>query len=162
MIRSVRKAYAGPITYAANWDEFEKVDFWDELDYAGIDAYFPLAQKEDPPAEELKARCDKWIKKIESWAKPLGKQIILTEVGYYSASCAPITPWEEKSPGGADLGIQAKCYRVFLETAWGKEWLAGIYWWRWNTNPDAGGANNEGFTPQNKPAQDILVEWYKK
>lgn len=162
-IRAVRKHYSGLITYAANWnDEFEKIQFWNELDFAGIDAYFPLSQTQDPPPEELKAVCEVWVKRLEAWAKPMGKPIIFTEVGYSSAACAAMTPWEEKSPGGADLNLQAKCYRTLLETIWGKEWLAGIYWWRWHATPNAGGVNNKGFTPQNKPAQKVLVEWYKK
>ncbi len=162
VIRLVRTVYRGPLTYAANWDEFEKVAFWEEIDYAGIDAYFPLSQKEDPPFAEIKAACDNWMKKIESWAVPLGKPIIFTEVGYSSTAGAAGKPWEEKSPGGANVRIQADCYKALLETVWGKEWLAGIYWWRWNTNPDAGGLNSKTYTPQNKPAQKILAEWYRR
>jgi hypothetical protein len=162
IVQTVRKVYHGPLTYAANWDEFERVSFWTELDYAGIDAYFPLSQKENPAFEELKAACDQWIKKVESWALPLGKPIIFTEVGYSSTPCAATKPWEEKTPGGANVHIQANCYRALLESIWGKEWLAGIYWWRWSTHPDAGGPNNKGYTPQNKPALQVLAEWYKR
>jgi hypothetical protein len=39
----IRKIYTGKLTYAANWDDFDKVPFWKELDYIGIDAYFPLS-----------------------------------------------------------------------------------------------------------------------
>ena len=43
VIPAVRGAYGGIITYAANWkDEYNKIEFWDALDYAGIDAYFPV------------------------------------------------------------------------------------------------------------------------
>ncbi len=163
IIRAVRGVYGGQITYAANWDnEFDKVEFWDELDYAGVDAYFPMSKDDKPDFAELKNACDNWVDKIESWAKPLGKPILFTEVGYSSTPSASLKPWEEKTPGGADTKIQANCYKAVLETVWGKQWLAGIYWWKWNTNPDAGGANNKGFTPQNKPAQEILAEWYRK
>jgi hypothetical protein len=162
-IRAVRKLYKGRLTYAANWDnEFDKIGFWNDLDYAGIDAYFPLSGETDPTFEEIKKGWDNWIGKIESWAKPLGKPILFTEVGYSSTSSAAGKPWEANAPGAADVKIQAKCYRALLETVWGKEWLAGIYWWHWNTNPQAGGPNNKEFTPQNKPAQDVLAEWYKK
>lgn len=163
IIHSVKDVYSGQLTYAANWDdEFDKVEFWDKLDYAGVDAYFPMSKSSEPDFAELKNACDRWVEKIESWAKPLGKPILFTEVGYSSTPSASLTPWEEKTPGGPDVNIQAACYKAVLETVWGKNWLAGIYWWKWNTNPAGGGPNNKGFTPQNKPAQEILAEWYKK
>jgi hypothetical protein len=37
LIVKIRK-YTGKLTYAANWDDFDKVPFWKELDYIGIDA----------------------------------------------------------------------------------------------------------------------------
>jgi hypothetical protein len=43
MIEDIRKEYQGSLTYAANWDEFEEVDFWDKLDFIGVDAYFPIS-----------------------------------------------------------------------------------------------------------------------
>jgi hypothetical protein len=36
-----KKNIKGKLTYAANWDDFDK-PFWNELDYIGIDAYFPF------------------------------------------------------------------------------------------------------------------------
>ena len=39
LIEKVRTIYSGKLTYAANWDEYDKVSFWDELDYVGIDGY---------------------------------------------------------------------------------------------------------------------------
>ncbi|MEI6863447.1 MAG: hypothetical protein WCK38_03505, partial [Candidatus Omnitrophota bacterium] len=62
IIPEVRKAYKGRIMYAANWDEYENVGFWDDLDYAGIDAYFPLADKGTPQYEEIRQGWRKWAK----------------------------------------------------------------------------------------------------
>ena len=45
---NVREVYSGKITYAANWDEYENVKFWDVVDYIGIDAYFPLVEQKVP------------------------------------------------------------------------------------------------------------------
>lgn len=42
LIHRVREIYDGPLTYAANWDAFHLVPFWDELDYIGVDAYEAL------------------------------------------------------------------------------------------------------------------------
>ncbi|MGB0432625.1 MAG: glycoside hydrolase family 113, partial [Bacteroidia bacterium] len=45
LISKIRKSYNGKLTYAANWDEYEDLIFWNKLDFIGIDAYFPLCQK---------------------------------------------------------------------------------------------------------------------
>ncbi len=163
VIRAIRQIYKGRLTYAANWsDEFERIGFWDKLDYAGVDAYFPLAKDENPTLAELKNAWKGWVDQIEIWAKFLGKPIIFTEVGYPSVSTAAIAPWQWNAPGGPKLQIQERCYRALLETIWGRQWLAGIYCWNWSANPDAGGPYDESFTLQNKPAQKILAEWYQR
>ena len=43
LIDEVREVYPGAMTYGANWfQEYQEVDFWDQLDYIGIHAYFPV------------------------------------------------------------------------------------------------------------------------
>jgi hypothetical protein len=51
LIKKIKKIYSG--NYAANWDDFDKVPFWNELDYIGIDAYFPLSDATTPSVLEL-------------------------------------------------------------------------------------------------------------
>ena len=48
LIPKVRKIYKGKLTYAANWDEYKRTPFWSQLDFIGIDAYFPLCEHETP------------------------------------------------------------------------------------------------------------------
>ncbi len=48
LIKEIRKVYNGKLTYAANWDEFKRVTFWGELDFIGVDAYFPLSEEKSP------------------------------------------------------------------------------------------------------------------
>jgi len=162
VISKVRKVYKGKLVYAANWDNFKNIKFWDELDFIGIDAYFPLCYLEKPTLEDLKKGWEKWQYDIETFAATTTKKIIFTEIGYPSTSNAPQTPWEAATVGNADPEIQALCYKAFFETIWEKPWLAGVYWWKWDTNTRAGGVNNRRFTPQNKPAQEIMAEYYKK
>ena len=54
LISKLRTVYKGKITYAANWNEFTKVPFWNQLDYIGIDAYFPLNDKQTPTLDDCK------------------------------------------------------------------------------------------------------------
>ena len=161
VIKEVRKVYSGQLVYAANWDNFKNINFWDELDFVGIDAYFPLTYESNPTMEELKQGWEKWKYDIEAWQSQVNKPIIFTEIGYPSTAHAPYTPWKGGTYGNADPEIQAKCYEAFFKTIWKEPWFAGVYWWKWDTNVRAGGKHNRQFTPQNKPAQEIIEANYK-
>lgn len=162
LIPETRKVFPGQIVYAANWDEYSQVEFWDELDYIGIDSYFPLSNKDNPPLDELRAGWKKWLAEIESVQKKYDKPVIFTESGYCSADSAARKPWEEAMSGNANTALQADCYRALLETFWDKPWFYGIYWWSWNTYAGSGGNNNKKFTPQNKPALEDMKLWYNQ
>ncbi|MFC1479864.1 hypothetical protein ACFL5Y_00230 [Candidatus Omnitrophota bacterium] len=161
IIATVRAAYPGKLLYAANWDNYKNVNFWKDLDYVGIDAYFPLTHKVDPSVEDLKKGWEKWICELETWQVLTNKPIIFTEIGYPSTQHAPYLPWKGGTEGNAAPEIQARCYEAFFETVWNQPWLAGVYWWKWDTNIYSGGKHNRQFTPQNKPAQQILESNYK-
>jgi len=160
IIPSVRKLFSGQITYAANWDDYSQVRFWDILDYAGIDAYFPLSKKNDPNLDELKEGWKQWLGEIETWQKTAKKPVVFTECGYCSADSAAKKPWVEAFSGMPNMRLQADCYIALFETFWDKPWFSGVYWWTWSTVPEAGGPANRRFTPQNKPALGHVKEWY--
>ena len=163
LINKVRQVYKGKLTYGANWDEeFERIEFWNELDYAGVDSYFFLAVPSKPTVEDLKDAWKDWIRVIEAWQKNINKPVIFTEIGYKSATGSVDEPWQYASFGELDLSLQANSYKALLESFWDKPWFYGVYWWYWGVNPKMGGPSNRGFTPQNKPAQDVIKEWYKE
>ncbi len=163
LIKQIREVYSGGLTYAANWyDEFDNIEFWDELDYAGIDSYFPLVCSTRPTLEELKEVWQDWLQMIESWQREIDKPVIFTEIGYKSSLGTTDEPWGHSPLGELDLQLQADCYEALLSTFWDKPWFYGVYWWYWGVNPRMGGKFHRGFTPQNKPAQDIIAQWYKK
>lgn len=161
IISEVRGVYPGKLIYAANWDNFKNIKFWQDLDYVGIDAYFPLTYTSTPSVEDLKKGWEKWMHEIETWQIYVNKPIVFTEIGYSSTPHAPYTPWKGGVTGNADPEIQARCYKAFFQTIWNQPWLKGVYWWKWDTNIHAGGNHNRQFTPQNKPAQEIIEANYK-
>ncbi|MDD5072313.1 MAG: hypothetical protein PHW51_00840 [Candidatus Omnitrophica bacterium] len=163
VISEVRKVFTGPITYAANWnEEYQNITFWDKLDYAGLDAYFPLSDKEKPALDDLREGWKKYIPEIEVWQKKINKPVILTEVGYKSSTGAAKTPWEHQLGREVDLQLQSDCYTAMLEAFWDKPWFYGMYWWYWGTNERMGGSTDRGFNIQNKPASDVVKLWYSK
>ncbi|MDD4879334.1 MAG: glycoside hydrolase TIM-barrel-like domain-containing protein [Candidatus Omnitrophica bacterium] len=106
VISEVRKVYTGPITYAANWnEEYQNITFWDKLDYAGLDAYFPLSDKDKPTIDDLREGWKKYMPEIEAWQKRINKPVVLTEVGYKSSSGAAKAPWEHQLGREVDLQL---------------------------------------------------------
>ena len=163
LIKKVREVYKGQLTYAANWyEEFNNIEFWDELDYAGVDPYFPLLSSSQPTKEELIEVWKDWLEIIKAWQKEIDKPVIFTEVGYKSSAGANEEPWQHSPRGKVDLQLQADCYEALLASFYEKPWFYGVYWWYWGVNPRMGGKFHRGFTPQNKPAKEVIRQWYKK
>ncbi|MEA3488803.1 MAG: hypothetical protein U9R44_00470 [Candidatus Omnitrophota bacterium] len=162
LIKKVRSGYSGLLTYAAHWDCYMDIRFWDQLDYVGINPYFPLTEEMEPTYDELMQGWNKWLPEIEDFQQKIGKPVIFPECGCNSADGAAIRPWEHVPRTEVNLELQENYYRTLLETFWGKEWFYGLYWWYWGTNMRMGGKYNRGFTPQNKPAEQLVKEWYAK
>lgn len=58
LIKEIRSIYSGKLTYAVNWDEYKRFSLWGELDFIGIDAYFPLSASKTPTILELEESWD--------------------------------------------------------------------------------------------------------
>jgi hypothetical protein len=162
VVADVRERFTGPITYAGNHGtEDVGITWWDAVDYIGIDAYYVLTDKTDPTLDELKAA---WVDKgyvdtMAGLAEKYGKPILITEIGYRSADGTIRTPWDwEDLP--LDLEEQADAYEAALAALWNQPWLAGIYWWNWDVNPQKGGLEDNGYSPHGKPAEDVLRTYY--
>lgn len=161
--------YSGKITYAANWyNEYEKIIFWDDLDYIGIQAYFPLVENEYPNVEEISEGWNKYLPSIESVHKKFNRKIIFTELGYKSTSDSAISPWEWiENPASQNktlsLETQANCYQAFFNTVWSKEWFGGVYFWQLRTDykERRNRRNNRDFTPMEKPAEKIIAKGFE-
>lgn len=163
LIVKIREVYKGKLTYAANWDEYLKTPFWEDLDYIGIDAYFPLSEEKSPSLAELKTGWGKWKIQIEKLSKERGKPVLFTEYGYRSMDYTAKKPWlVDRNDEKVNLEAQVTATRAIIEEFWKEDWFAGGYVWKWFTDhKKAGGDNDNRFTPQNKPAQQTIKELYK-
>ena len=169
LIQEVRSVYSGEITYAANWyHEFEKITFWDDLDYIGIQAYFPLVKNKYPSVKQISKGWDKHIPDIKSIYKKYNRKVLFTEMGYKSTADSAIKPWEwidysAKEDKPASTETQANCYEAFFKTVWEKKWLAGVHIWQWRSDYVEGrGKSNLDFTPQKKPAESIIAKGFEE
>jgi len=50
IIAEVRKHFKGSLVYCANWaDDLHQTQFWDALDWIGVQAYYPLSKRRARP-----------------------------------------------------------------------------------------------------------------
>jgi len=162
LISDIKKIYKGKLTYASNWDDYNQVPFWKELDYIGIDAYFPISEKETPTIEECKAGWKYTKKALYKFSKNKKQKVIFTEYGYRSINHAAREPWSHKTDSNAvNMEAQKNATQALIETFWGEDWFLGGFNWKWiKDHQDTGGDQNSNFTPQNKPAEEVLKEFY--
>lgn len=164
LILEIRKIYKGKLTYAANWDEFKRVPFWGEIDFIGIDAYFPLTDKKSPTIQEFEIGWKPHKAEIIRIQKKFNKPILFTEFGYRSVDFTGKKPWDSnKVENNVNLQAQANGLQAIYNQFWNEEWFAGGFIWKWfHSHEKVGGQNNNRFTPQNKPAEILLKQLYKQ
>ena len=162
LITQVRAVYKGKLTYAANWDEYSRCPFWDQLDFIGVDAYFPLSEKQYPTRDDLKKGWQPWKSKLEGLSREHRKPVLFTEFGYRSMDYAGKKPWlVHGNEMKVNLEAQADATQVIFEEFWNEDWFAGGFLWKWFIHHDrVGGHQDNRFTPQNKPAEAIIRNHY--
>ena len=178
VIQAVRQVYFGPLTYSANWGdkktpEYATIDWWDQLDYIGISAYFPLSWNnfateplrqgwfnyQDPFGPNAAGQQFRWFDAVAAAHGRWNKPVQFTKIGFAAYANSP-GRWDLRPDPYLELSVQANAYDATMQ-AWGTvDWLTGIFWSPWYSNPGAGGPLDNGESPQNKPAEQVLHRWY--
>jgi hypothetical protein len=168
IIADLRQIFPGELTYSANWgpsgssfaNEKDHIGFWQDLDYVGISAYFQLNTK-DNSVESLKAAWYQWDRAdIYPLAQKVQKPILFTEIGYRSSKNSLGTPYDFRKIGVYDPQEQVNAYEAMFEYWNDKSYIAGASIWDFYSDPHAGGDGNTDYTPQNKPAEEVLKKWF--
>jgi hypothetical protein len=183
IIAGIRQRYSGKLTYGSVYGDH--VDFWDALDYFGIDWYMSLAaasaigQPTLSPADRnlgVDAIADRWsnftdeygithhyLWWLEDQYRRWGKKIVFNELGYPSNQEALVNPFSSYSPTGTvDTNMQARAYCGAFQALATRPWVKGIYIWQWywkdrSIHP----ATDTDQSPQNKPAEDVIRTWFE-
>lgn len=169
LISQIRQRYFGQLTYAANWSDYDQIEFWDDLDYISIDAYFPLADQDNPSLGDIQAGWQNYdnrhrVDEIKAFATGLGQPILFTEIGYASQDGAARQPYSYKNSQQPNPELQARLYESALQTFWPEESrfeesdFKGFYWWFWDLQPDPK-YEETGYMPK-APALAELQRWY--
>jgi len=167
LVKEIKEIYSGKLTYAANWDgEYKNVKFWDQMDYIGIQAYFPLTNKNNPELSDIRSGWKQKIKMLEALSEKYDKPILFSETGYRSDESATIEPWVwgnslDVVTNKQSFETQNLAYKALFEELWDKEWYAGQYFWQWHNHSVEGDLHESmDFTPRFKPAENTMAKWY--
>lgn len=163
LISEIKKIYTGRLTYAANWDEYKRVPFWKELDFIGIDAYFPVSDVKTPTMEQAKSGLQKWKREMMQISIANNKPILFTEYGYRSVDFSGKEPWKSDSNmPGVNMAAQTNLTKALIEEMYPESWFSGGFIWKWFVDhTKVGGMENNQFTPQNKPVEQELKRYFK-
>jgi hypothetical protein len=156
----VRRAYHGLLTYSANWDDVDDTIILGQIDVIGINAFYPLADKNGASDAELAAGGERVRAKVHALAEAWQKPVMFTEIGYTTRPNAAIRPWEW--PDGmkavvVDEAAQAQAYRWLLASLLDEPDFAGCFVWRTYSDPDDVSQEAEwGFSPRGKLAELVV------
>ena len=131
LIAQVREVYSGELTYAANWDAYQHVPFWDALDCIGIQAYFPLTEADNPTEAQLHRGWDALLPTLEAFSRKAGKSVLFTELGYNASEHAGREPWEAKVVGDDGHAVKLRCMGVALKRIEQSPVVRGVFLWKW-------------------------------
>jgi len=162
LIDKLRKIYSGNITYAANWgDEFEQITFWDQLDFIGLNCYYPLSNKNKSNQIELEQGFMSVLEKISKVKSKYNKPLLITEIGFRSVDSPWMSPHEEAGNKTFNEEDQATAYSAVFKALEQKPVIDGIFWWKWPTNLEPGYWPDRRFIPYDKKSQQVIGHWFK-
>ncbi|MEM7480726.1 MAG: hypothetical protein AAF481_06105 [Acidobacteriota bacterium] len=153
VIAAVRREIDAPLTYAANWPDFERVGFWDALDLIGIQAYFPILEGPfrpgpTPPLADLDAGWRRVMARLRTFADERERDILFTELGYNRSLTAPVRPWEYATDDGPEAeAVQQAALRAALAAVEEEPRVVGSFLWKWFPIPHQVGRDFQLATP---------------
>lgn len=166
LIAKIRVSFCGQLTYSSNWDHYQNVPIWDDLDYIGVSTYFPLCEKQTPSVNELVEAWQPIKKDLKHFSLEQSKPILFTEFGYLSVDHCAHKTWElENNIRSLNVNetAQANAFQAIFEVFWSESFWAGGFLWKWFPNGEGHeGYPHKDYTPQDKKAEEVIQNWYAK
>lgn len=165
LIRQIRQKFQGKLTYAANWDAYHVPEFWNQLDYIGINAYFPLVESQDPGRNALNRAWEPIEKDIGRFSHKWDKPVLFTEFGYLSTDYNTHNTWEREDQIhqlAVNEQAQAIALDVLMENFYAHDWWAGGFLWKWYPPGSRIRNKSRDYTIQGKQAHDVIQKWYTR
>lgn len=160
LLREVRRAYHGILTYSANWDDAEQAVVLGDVDVIGINAFYPLADAAGATEASMVDRARAQRDKVHELAAIWGKPVLFTEIGYTTRPDPALRPWlwpDAMSHVEVDEAAQATAYRALIEPMLDEPDFAGFFVWRVYADPDDTSQEAPwGFSPRGKQAELVV------
>ena len=155
LVAAVRQETSAQLTLAPNWDDFENVSFWGDLDLIGVQGYFPISQKDDPSDDDLRQGWALVIERLKKVQTAHRKPVVFTEFGYNRSMKAAAEPWLYQQDTAEEAEIfQARCLEVGLNIlARERAWLRGAFLWKWFAGP----TRRENFILDTPRLREVIV-----
>ncbi len=164
VISQVRAVFPGELVYAANYDAYDGVAFWDKVDLIGIDAYWSLSTR---PTRSVTALKNAWSPRVAELAALSaahdGKKILFTEAGYTSQRGTVTAPYSWTVSTTRDDREQAAAYEALLAAFTPQKWWAGVHFWMWDDWPGSETTPRTlAYTPHGKPAEKVARRYFTR
>jgi hypothetical protein len=154
------RRFGGSLTYSANWDEVDSVLFWEQLDYVGVNAFYPLASNHGASYEEYARNAERSLRELQATASAVERPVLLVEIGYTTRTNAAVEPWlwpDGMSDVVIDEWEQARALTAIAAAAAREPWISGLFVWRYYANlDDVSQEAAWGFSPHAKLAERAL------
>ena len=158
IINALRPNFSGPLTYSVNWDRSYPA-FGFQLDFLGIDAFFPLNAPANASVAQLVQAWQPWLAKVAQTRAAYGKPLVFTEIAVPAVVAGWTQPWNWNSTLPISLESQRLYYQASCQAI--RPLHIGTYWWAYyNLDPTASPSTDSGFDPYGKPAETELSHCY--
>ena len=143
VIDTARSVFSGSLLYSANWDRYDEVPFWSQLDEVGVTAYFPIEDSQTWPDE---------LARLHTFANAHQRPLVITEYGYPALESAGQRPWDETTGAAYDGLLQASLIDSALLSLQTNP-PAAHFLWNWF---GTGAVSEPSFTPRHRPASNVV------
>lgn len=158
LIGKVKEVYFGQLIYSTNWGE-NRVEFWEKLDFVGIDAFFNLDAPDHATTQQLVDAWQPWINLLLQQDRYGEIPIIFTEIGTQSAVGSYRAPWKWVFETPPSEQAQAAYYAASCLAVKQIPQIIGFSWWAVRSEmppPDFDPVTDIDFSPLLKQAEDQM------
>jgi hypothetical protein len=160
LVAAVRRRFSGFITYQANWDEEERVTWWDAVDVISVSAYYEVAKSDDYTVADL----------LEGWREPfatldalqarVNRPVMFGEIGYRTVRGTARQPWNTNLNGPYDETAQLRAYEAALERWYRVPFFRGFAWWYVSPKGKLRKLKGGDHQPA-QPSLDAMTRYYR-
>jgi hypothetical protein len=175
---AIRRVYRGPITYAANVDDYASFPVWNRMTVLGDDAYFQLVSDAevrdgagDPSVDTLVARWSHftddagrqhdWLADLHAFSRRYHKPLLFTEWGYQREYGAANYLFDFSPTSTPDPAAQATAYDALFRAFSHQHWIRGALVWDFQVDRVPSAAADTDWDPRQQPAEAVLKRWWR-